>query len=98
MGTPSKTMGNTDQLAWCLVRVLIFTIVMSFILAIYSVHEQYLGALACWTACIAPTDTALAIVLKAVVDKNREENTGADGEGIRYRQLVSNLEAEEKPI
>ena len=82
-------------MAWVLIIVLITTVLMSFVLAVYSIHEQYMGALACWTVCIAPMDAALSIVLKAVVDKNKQENTGADGEGIRYRQLMKELEGGE---
>jgi hypothetical protein len=31
-----------------------------------------------------PIGTAVGLVLGKIVDKNREENTGADGEGVKY--------------
>ena len=68
---------------------------MSFALAIYSIHEQYMGALACWTVSIAPLDAALSIVLKAVVAKNQAENTSHEGDGIRDRQLIHEMEGVE---
>lgn len=92
MKTYERKMGNTDKMAWSLVGIMCFTILMSFILSIYSIHEQYLGALACWTACISPLDAVLGIVLRQVVCKNTQENTSADGEGIKYRMLVNQLQ------
>lgn len=62
---------------------------LSFLLAAYSIHEQYMGALACWTVCFTPLGIGLDIVLAAVVNKSKAENTGADGEGIRYRQILN---------
>ncbi len=85
---PERKQGFTDGMALKLVRILILTIILSFILSVLSIYFQYLGALACWTACIAPLQVGLSIVLSAVVNKNKAENTSADGDGIRYRQLL----------
>ena len=87
-----KSLGTTDKIGVSLVALLAVTVGMSFILASWSIKAQYVGSLICWTACIAPLDTCLGIVLKAIVNKNKEENTGADGEGIRYRQLANEME------
>lgn len=85
---PGRNCGFTDSMALKLVRILILTIVLSFILSVLSIRYQYLGPLACWTACIAPLQVGLSIVLSAVVNKNKAENTSADGDGIRYRQII----------
>lgn len=76
-----------------LVNVLIMTIFMAFILAVLSIRYDYMGALACFTAIVAPLDACLAIVLAAVVNKNKAENV-KDGEGIRYRQLLNEIGGE----
>lgn len=73
-------------------------LVGSFILALYSIHEQYIGALACWTVCITPIGAGLDLVLKATVDKSKAENTSGEGHGIRYTQLVNEIEGGEPTI
>lgn len=78
-----------------LVYLLTVTVLMSFVLAIVSIITQYTGALACWTACIAPLQVAISIVLAAVVGKNKHENSSAEGDGIRYIQLVNDMEGGE---
>ena len=55
-----------------------------FALAVLSIRYQYTGALACWTVVFTPIGTALSIVLSRIVEKNRAENTGANGEGVKY--------------
>lgn len=44
----------------------------------------YTGALACYTAAFAPIGTACSIVLSKIVHKSEVENSGADGEGIKF--------------
>lgn len=78
------TIGFTNKLAIGLVAIMIMTIFMGFALAIYSIHSQYTGALACFTICVTPLDTCLGVVLCKVVDKSKAENLGADGTGIAY--------------
>lgn len=84
--------GFTNRLAVLLVVILICGICMSFYLAVYSIKAQYLGTLACWTVCFTPIGVSLDIVLNSVVKKSQAENTGADGEGIRYKQISSMIE------
>lgn len=69
-------------------------IFLSFVLAVYSIKEQYMGALACWTVCFTPLGVGMDLVLAATVNKSKAENTGADGDGVRYRQI---LNKEDKP-
>lgn len=67
---------------------------LSFILSVKSINAQYVGSLACWTVCAAPVGTGIDIVLHAVVNKNKAENTSNEGDGIRYRQLLNEQESE----
>ena len=65
---------------------------LSFYLAVESIRTQYLGSLACWTVVFTPLGMGIDIVLNSIVKKNMQENTGGDGEGIRYKQLKHDLE------
>ena len=38
----------------------------------------------CWTVVFTPIGTAVSIVLSQIVHKSTVENSGADGEGIKY--------------
>lgn len=64
---------------------------LSFVLAVMSIKAQYMGVLACWTACLTPLGVGLDIVLNSTVKKSTAENTSGDGDGIRYRQLVNDI-------
>lgn len=79
-----KKIGFTNKLAIWLIIVLMISLIMGFYLAIKSIEMQYTGALICFTACVAPLDTCLAIVIAKVVDKSKAENLGADGTGISF--------------
>lgn len=79
-----KSIGFTNRLAVYLLLFLLLTLGGSFILAALSIRYQYMGALACWTVAVTPLDTALGIVLNRIVKKSDNENSGADGEGIKY--------------
>ena len=57
---------------------------MGFHLALESIKYNYVGSLICFTAAIAPLDTALSVVLSKVVDKNKAENTAGNGDGIKF--------------
>ena len=81
---PRKRMGNTDRLGYILVFILALGLAGGFALAVLSIRYQYTGALACWTVVFTPIGTALSIVLSLIAEKNRAENTGADGEGVKY--------------
>lgn len=77
-------MGTTDRLGYILVFILALGLAGGFFLAVLSIRCQYTGALACWTVVFTPIGTALSVVLSRIVEKNRAENTGADGEGVKY--------------
>lgn len=77
-------LGFTNRLAVYLVLLLILGLAGGFLLAVWSIREKYTGSLLCWTVVFTPIGTALSIVLARIVDKNRDENTGADGEGVKY--------------
>lgn len=77
-------LGYTNCLGVLLVLLLLLGLVGGFVLAVLSIKYQYTGALACWTVVFTPIGTAISIVLVRIVDKSRAENTGADGEGIKY--------------
>ena len=79
-----KRMGTTDRLGFLLVFILALGLAGGFFLAVLSIRYQYTGALACWTVVFTPIGTALSIVLSRIVEKNRAENTGADGEGVKF--------------
>lgn len=100
--TKRKGIGFTNSLAVCLVLFLAAGLAGGFILAWESIRYQYMGALACWTVVFTPIGTALSVVLSRIVDKSRAENTGADGEGIKYAAakasgFIQNAEFEESP-
>ena len=77
-------LGYTNCLGVLLVLLLLLGLAGGFVLAVLSIKYQYTGALACWTVVFTPIGTAISIVLVRIVDKSRAENTGADGEGIKY--------------
>lgn len=77
-------LGFTNRLAVYLVLFLAVGLAGGFVLAVLSIKYQYTGALMCWTVVFTPIGTAIGLVLGKIVDKNREENTGADGEGVKY--------------
>ena len=79
-----ERMGVTNCLGFLLVFLLLLGLVGGFVLAVLSIKYQYTGALACWTVVFTPIGTAISIVLVRIVDKSRAENTGPDGEGIKY--------------
>ncbi|MCI9368679.1 MAG: hypothetical protein HFF19_10480 [Oscillospiraceae bacterium] len=87
--TPGRRMGTTDRLGYLLVFILALGLAGGFFLAVLSIRYQYTGALACWTVVFTPIGTALSIVLSRIVEKNRAENTGADGEGVKYAAAVA---------
>lgn len=76
--------GFTNRMGVYLILLLAAGLAGGFILAVLSIRHQYTGALACYTVVFTPIGTALGIVLAKIVDKNREENTGADGTGITF--------------
>lgn len=79
-----QPIGFTNQLALYLMLFLTAGLVGGFILAWKSIEFQYMGALACFTVVFTPVGTAVGIVLNSIVHKSDHENTGADGEGIKF--------------
>ena len=76
--------GFTNLLALLIMALLCAGLLGGFYLALKSIEYQYMGALACYTAVFAPMGTAASIVLNSIVHKSDHENTGADGEGIKF--------------
>lgn len=91
------SIGFTNRLATYLVLLLFLGLAGGFILAVLSIKYQYTGALACWTIVFTPIGTALGVVLVRIVDKSRDENTGADGEGVKFAAAKAALKSEEVP-
>ena len=85
-----KRRGFTDKMAISLIALLFLGLLLGYDLAVKSIYAQYMGALACYTAVFCPVGTAISIVLAKVVDKNKEENTGADGMGIAFATAQAN--------
>lgn len=79
-----KSIGFTNRLAIYCIIILLLGLGMGFYLAIKSIEYQYLGSLACFTAALVPIGTMISVVLGKVVDKNRDENTGGNGDGITF--------------
>lgn len=77
-------LGFSNWLALLIMAFLFAGLMGGFYLAVKSIEYQYMGALACYTAVFAPIGTAASIVLKGIVHKSEVENSGADGEGIKY--------------
>lgn len=105
MSKKKKTsIGFTNSLAICIIGVILITVVMGFYLALESIKYNYVGSLICFTAAIAPLSTALAIVLGKVVDKNKAENIGGNGDGITFASakasgfIKSETDADSPPI
>lgn len=85
-------LGFTNKMAVFILFLLTAAIIMSFILAVMSINQQYMGVLACWTACFTPLGVGLDVVLNSTVKKSMQENTAGDGDGIRYRQIIGKEE------
>lgn len=76
--------GFTNRLAIYLMLFLATGLAGGFYLALKSIEYQYMGPLACFTVVFTPVGTAIGIVLNSIVRKSDHENTGADGEGIKF--------------
>lgn len=77
-------LGFTNRLALYIILFLAVGLAGGFVLAWRSITYGYTGALACWSVCFTPIGTAASVVLSKIVHKSEAENTGADGEGIKY--------------
>lgn len=79
-----KKLGFTNCLAIYILLFMFVGLLMGFFLALKSIEYNYVGALACFTIAFSPMATAASIVLGKVVDKNKAENTGGNGDGIKF--------------
>lgn len=93
-----RKIGFTNKMNVYILSLLTTYVFMSFVLAWFSIKTQYMGALACWTACTSPLGVVLGLVVNTSVKKSQAENTGSDGDGIRYRQLINGGAGEESTI
>lgn len=84
-----QSIGFTNRLALYLMLFLVAGLAGGFILAWKSIEYQYMGALACFTVVFTPVGTAIGIVLNSIVHKSDHENTGANGEGIKFAAAKS---------
>lgn len=79
-----SSLGFTNRLAIYIMIFLAVGLAGGFYLAVRSIQYNFTGSLLCWTVVFTPIGTACSVVLSRIVDKNKAENTGADGEGITY--------------
>lgn len=92
-----RSIGFTNRLAVYLVLLLTAGLAGGFFLAWKSIQHQYMGALACFTVVFTPIGTAIGIVLNSIVHKSDHENTGADGEGIKFAAAKATGFVEDSP-
>ena len=81
-----KKLGFTNRLALYLTLFLALGLAGGYRLAVLSIQMDYVGSLICCTAIFSPLGIGVSVVLARVVDKNRDENTSSDGDGIKYAQ------------
>lgn len=79
-----KSIGFSNRYAVYVLLFLAAGLAGGFILALLSIKYQYTGALMCWTVVFTPIGTAVSTVPHFVVHKSTVENSGADGEGIKF--------------
>lgn len=83
-------LGFTNRLAVYIMMFLAIGLAGGFYLAIKSIATGYSGSLLCWTVVFTPIGTACSVVLSRIVDKSKAENTGGNGDGIKYAQAKAN--------
>lgn len=79
-----KKIGFTNTLAIYVLIFLAAGLAGGFYLALKSIEYNYMGALACWSVAFAPIGTVASLALGKVVDKNKAENMGGNGDGITF--------------
>ena len=85
-----RPVGFTNKLAVYIMLFLAAGLAGGFYLALKSIATGYTGALMCWTVVFTPIGTAVSIVLSRIVDKSRAENTGGNGDGIKFAAAKAN--------
>lgn len=83
-------LGFTNRLAVYIMLFLAIGLAGGFYLAMKSIATGYSGSLLCWTVVFTPIGTACSVVLSRIVDKSKAENTGGNGDGIKYAQAKAN--------
>ena len=83
-------LGFTNRLAIYILIFLAVGLAGGFYLALKSIVYGFNGSLLCWTVVFTPLGTVAAAVLGRVVEKNRDENTSADGMGIAFAAAQAN--------
>ena len=78
------SLGFTNRLAIYILVFLAAGLAGGFYLALDSIQYGYTGALMCWTVVFTPIGTAASVAISKVVDKNRAQNTGGNGDGITF--------------
>ena len=91
------SLGFTNRLAIYVLLFLAAGLVGGFYLAVKSISYGYTGALACYTVVFTPIGTATSIAISKVVDKSKAENTGGNGDGIKFAMAMSELQQQEEP-
>lgn len=79
-----KRLGFTNRLGIYILLFLAAGLAGGFYLALKSIDTGYTGALMCWTVVFTPIGTIAGTAIGKVVDKNRAENTGGNGDGITF--------------
>lgn len=77
-------LGFTNRLALYILLFLAIGLAGGFYLALKSIEAKFTGSLLCWTVVFTPIGTATSIAISKVVDKNKAENTGGNGDGITF--------------
>lgn len=94
IGRHLKSLGFTNRLGIYILLFLAAGMIGGFYLAVRSIEYDYSGSLMCWTIVFTPIGTAVSMVLGRIVQKSAMENTGADGEGIKYAMAMAGLSCE----
>jgi len=82
--TRKQSVGFSNRYSVYVLLFLAAGLAGGFILALLSIKYQYTGPLLCWTVVFTPIGTAVSLVPHFVVHKSTVENSGADGEGIKF--------------
>lgn len=85
-----KTMGFTNRLSVYSLCFLLVSIVLGFVLAMYSVMKSYTAPLVVYTACVAPIGSLISISIGFSIKKSEKENIAG---GIKYDLAMANLTA-----
>lgn len=88
-----KSIGFTNRLAIYSLMFLFISIILGFILAMFSVIKSYTAALLVYTACVGPIGSLISISIGRTVEKSRAENCA---NGIVYETAMMNISNSDK--